>query len=231
VSAGILGVGLSLTTDARCHAAVIICLGFYTVAKIALYVFLLERAHVARAPTMQRHTQDWIWITGILIIIFGFGALSTACYMFERHSMSSVDGECRIGIAPVASYFLFGFDFLTNLILTVVFIILLRPVLRFRCQREPDYRNDKRWMKRLLRAFSKIGGLGMHDHEDMSNSTNILSVLTAVLWRNAIGSTIISLASAVNLIVFIVDEAIQLGWVCLACCMADSEFEQFPSLY
>lgn len=44
-----------------------------------------------------------------------------------------------------------------------------------------------------------------------------------VLWRNVIGSSLIFVASAINLIVFLAEKGVQLAFVCLVACMADGE--------
>ena len=51
--------------------------------------------------------------------------------------------------------------------------------------------------------------------------------IKALLWKNAVGSALIFVASAANLTAFYVDKAVQLGWLCLLACVVDGEFTSF----
>lgn len=46
----------------------------YVGMKILMYLFLVERAHAIRAPRARR-LHDWVWMSGILVIAIGFGAV------------------------------------------------------------------------------------------------------------------------------------------------------------
>jgi hypothetical protein len=190
------------------------------------YLFLLERAHVVRAPFVKSRFHDWVWVVGILVIVIGFGALSIVCYVTPQAYLSLEDGKCYIGAAAVPSYFLLAFDAFINLALTTVFVVLLRPVLRLGQQDPATSGSSGVSMTRMQSSLARILFLGKEKQE----TTNIRfwSSIQALLWKNATGSTLIFLASAANLTAFYVDKAIQLGWLCLVCCMADGK--QFTPL-
>ncbi|KAF2118019.1 hypothetical protein BDV96DRAFT_644350 [Lophiotrema nucula] len=127
-SATVVETGQGLSTQILCYSAAIICLVFYTGNKLAIYVFLLERARVLRAPFTSR-LKDWIWVAGIIVIVGDFGTIAIIGYISPVVDLSTIDGRCRIGLPPQVSFPLMSFDVGVNFALTGVFIYLLKPVL------------------------------------------------------------------------------------------------------
>ncbi|KAF2686874.1 hypothetical protein K458DRAFT_268884, partial [Lentithecium fluviatile CBS 122367] len=62
LSSTIVVSGLGIKTPEHCKAAITTCLIFYTTSKMTLYLFLLERSHIVRAPFMQNRIHDWLWV-------------------------------------------------------------------------------------------------------------------------------------------------------------------------
>lgn len=234
---------MGLGTNQQCYAAIIICVTFFTTAKMALsvascpnksyeahvlnrYIFLLERIHIVRAPFVKNRFRDWIWCTGMLIIVIGYGALCIVCYITPHHEISQVDGHCRIGVTPVASYFLLASDTFINTACTIVFVLLLRPALRFNSVTTTTSSKQTETSNRsyLQRALTRVTSLRSKEVEAADGNTRFWTNIRLLLWKNVIGSSLISLASIANLIGFYIEKQLQYGWLCLVSCMADSEY-------
>jgi hypothetical protein len=192
------------------------------------YLFLLERAHIVRAPFLRRRIDDWVWVGGTLFIVFAFGALSIVCLLTPHSELSPVDDRCHIGAAAVPSYLLLAFDAFVNAALTIIFILLLKPLLQFkqlqtnRTESNSDRGRLRRGSENLVRLTTSWFGGGKQRRE-----ASFWKGVRKVLWKNTMGSALIFLASAANLTAIYVAKATQLGWLCLACCIADGESQQF----
>lgn len=68
----------------------------YGAAKIALYLFLLERVHIVRAPFVDR-VRDPIYALGAILTIGGFAAVMAYQCIDPTAELSREDGICRIG--------------------------------------------------------------------------------------------------------------------------------------
>lgn len=79
-----------------CHLATITCLVFYLGQKIPLYMFLVERAHAVRSVTRTR-LQDWVYLSGIVLIVLGFGSLTVALFVWSYWEYDPDTKLCRIG--------------------------------------------------------------------------------------------------------------------------------------
>lgn len=77
ISAAIVVSGLGLSSLHLCYAAVILCLCYYVGSKVAMYIFLIERAHSIRAPYLRRH-RDWLWLATMFSILIGFSVLAVS---------------------------------------------------------------------------------------------------------------------------------------------------------
>lgn len=73
--------GVSEPEETTCQSGIVVCLVFYVGMKILMYLFLVERAHTIRAPRARR-LHDWVWVSGILVIAVGFGAVGK--YWFQK---------------------------------------------------------------------------------------------------------------------------------------------------
>ncbi|KAJ5061428.1 hypothetical protein J3E72DRAFT_385362 [Bipolaris maydis] len=129
IAAAIVHNGLGITTDAICKAAIRLCLLFYTAGKVSMYLFLVERVHVLRAPYRSRWS-DYLWLFSTMGIFVSLGAIGAAGFIVPITSLSRDDGRCRIGLQPYAIIPLLICDIVINILLTLVFIYLLSPVIR-----------------------------------------------------------------------------------------------------
>ncbi|KAK7188104.1 hypothetical protein DPSP01_001645 [Paraphaeosphaeria sporulosa] len=220
ISSSILVVTFGTTTQEQCFSAIMVCVVFYITAKMCLYMFLLERAHVVRAPFIRKRTDDWVWVGGTTLICVTFGAISIWGLITPHAELSLDDGQCRIGLAKVPAYLLLIFDALINAALTVLFVVLLRPVLEFRERTSTcfDDGNPSPSVNRFRQALRQLRSLGFKEDEGTDNFSTSIKI---VLWKNVVGSGITFMASAANLIVFFSEKGSQLAFVCLVSCMAD----------
>lgn len=189
------------------------------------YMFLLERAHVIRAPFISKRIDDWVWLGGTITVCLSFGAISIWGLITPHAELSPVDGQCRIGLSTIPAYLLLIFDALINTALTAIFVVLLRPVLEFRQPSSASYddgspQTSVKWFKKIMQ---RLGSLGFEDDE---RSDHFFVNMKKVLWKNVVGSVVTSLASAANLIVFFSEKSSQLAFVCLVSCMADGKFHK-----
>ncbi|KAF2000929.1 hypothetical protein P154DRAFT_619830 [Amniculicola lignicola CBS 123094] len=235
ISSTILSAGYGLATQPQCFAAIVICQVFYTLAKLNLYIFLLERFHILRAPFIHHRTHDYIWLALTLITILPFSAISIITYL-TPHASIHADGRCRIGIAPIPSYLLLGFDAVIQALLTGVFVWLLWPMVGKTARRrggEGDYAGVHGYGEprpsliggRLQRKMTQINWFGRKKtscpQERERVAVNFSAHMRILLWRNVIGSFLIFIGSTVNMVVFYADGKAQLGWVCMLWCVAD----------
>ncbi|KAF2452021.1 hypothetical protein P171DRAFT_479033 [Karstenula rhodostoma CBS 690.94] len=220
ISSSILVVTFGTTTQAQCFSAIMVCVAFYITGKICLYLFLLERAHVIRAPFIRKRTDDWVWVGGTCFVCVTFGAISIWGLITPHAELSPEDGQCRVGLSKIPGYLLLIFDASINAALTVLFVGLLRPVLKFREHTSTchDHVNPPASVNRFRKAMRQLSSLGVEEHEGRDN---FFISIKKVLWKNVIGSGVTFLASAANLIVFFAEKNNQLAFVCLVSCMAD----------
>jgi hypothetical protein len=188
-------------------------------------VFLLERAHVIRAPFIHKRTDDWVWLGGTITVCVSFGAISIWGLITPHAEISPEDGQCHIGLSTIPAYLLLIFDALINAALTILFVVLLRPVLEFRHGASACYDDGTPHLSvnRFYKFVRQLGSLGFKS-EDGPN--NFSARIKKVLWRNVIGSGLTFLASAANLTVFYYEKSSQLAFVCLVSCMADGKLDK-----
>ncbi|KAF9739600.1 hypothetical protein PMIN01_02234 [Paraphaeosphaeria minitans] len=220
ISSSILIVTFGTTTQEQCFSAIMVCAVFYTMAKLCLYMFLLEREHVIRAPFIRKRSDDWVWVCGTAFICVTFGAISTWCLITSHAELNPDDGQCHIGLANIPVYVALILDALINAALSVLFVLLLLPVLESN-ERTSTYYDDGNLspsVNRFHRALRQLRFLGSKEDEARENFSISIK---KVLWKNVFGSGITFLASAANLIVFSSVKGNQLAFVCLLSCMAD----------
>lgn len=185
-------------------------------------MFLLERAHVVRAPFLRRRTDDWVWLGGTILLFLSFGAITIWAYIGPYADLNPVDGRCRIGIAKIPGILLLVFDALINGLLTAIFIVLLLPVVEFRKETSSHYRQGNTpQVNRFRKALRNIRSLRFKEDTE---ADRFLMSIKKMLWKNAVGSALTFTASASNLIVFFSGHGRQVAFVCFAACMADGEF-------
>lgn len=218
VSAAVVESGLGLSSPSVCHAAIFICLTFYVGGKVAVYTFLVERAHALRAPYMRR-SRDWIWLGGMLTIACGFGSIAVCGFVWPIANLSQDDGRCRIGLPYKVTIPLLSFDVVINTLLTAIFIYLLRPLLRFGglSNEEVPASRFTKGVRIILKSSSRGGSV------DVYPNRNFLKSIETLLWKSFIGSLLIMLPTVGNLAALLPLRGQELGWLCLTICTLDGK--------
>ncbi|KAL1638682.1 hypothetical protein SLS58_008714 [Diplodia intermedia] len=232
VALAILSNGLDIKTYADCHAAIVMCLAFYMGSKLLLYLFLVERAHVIRAPSTRR-LSDKVWLTGMAIVCLGFGALSVVGFMWPVAQIT--DGQCRVGLLPRVTIPIISFDIVINIGFTVLFIRLLWPLLSFHSKRASRLglaaTSSSSWHRRVLArsrpqqdqpAVEVRGGGGKHNvaRIDVGN-TRLLKVLRKLVFKTVVGGVLVMVPTTANLVLLFRWEAHEPGWMCATICSLD----------
>ncbi|KAL0263759.1 hypothetical protein SLS55_002741 [Diplodia seriata] len=233
VALAILSNGLGIRTYADCHAAIIMCLAFYMGSKLLLYLFLVERAHVIRAPSTRR-LSDKVWLTGMAIVCLGFGALSVVGFLWPVAKIT--DGQCRVGLLSRVTIPIISFDIVINIGFTVLFIRLLWPLLSFHSKRASRLglaaTSSSSWHRRVLAPRSRQA---QHDQPavevrgkdaaiapriDVGN-TRLLKVLRKLVFKTVIGGVLVMVPTTANLVLLFRWEAHEPGWMCATICSLD----------
>ncbi|OCK84811.1 hypothetical protein K432DRAFT_344472 [Lepidopterella palustris CBS 459.81] len=218
ISAAVVENGLGLSSFPICHTAIIICLVFYVGSKVTMYIFLAERAHAMRAPYLRR-AHDWIWLAGMLMVGIGFGSIAVVAFTFPVANLSVMDGRCRIGLPLKVTIPLLSFDAIINLVLTGVFIHLLRPLLSFGGISDISPLWVNRWMDKIR---------GMLKTKEAPSSAllcpanrSLLRSVEVLLWKSLFGSILVMLPTVANLGLLYHMKGRELGWLCFTVCTID----------
>ncbi|KAK5046823.1 hypothetical protein LTR84_007177 [Exophiala bonariae] len=124
IAVATLRFGYQIGSDNACFASIILCLVFYVVDKIILYLFLIERIHIVRSRRYTRLTDNW-YVVNIAILVLGFGSIAVLSFIFPVAELS--DGQCRIGLPFKITLPLLIYDITINLYLTGHFLHFSRP--------------------------------------------------------------------------------------------------------
>ncbi|KEF58738.1 uncharacterized protein A1O9_06664 [Exophiala aquamarina CBS 119918] len=124
IAVATLRFGYQIKNQRACLAAIILCLVFYVVDKVILYLFLIERIHIVRSRRYTRLTDNW-YLANIAILVLGFGSIAILSFMFPVAELT--DGRCRIGLPFKITLPLLIYDVTINLYLTGHFLHFSRP--------------------------------------------------------------------------------------------------------
>lgn len=238
-TAAILQSGMDLSTIASCRAAVYICLVFYVGTKVLVQLFLVERAHAVRYR-LKRRRQDWLWLISVAIIVLGFGSIAGVAFAYPITEIAE-DRKCRIGVPTKVTIPLIVYDILINAALTGVFVVLLRPLLRFQeQQKSPEIYladdHDKPQIKtqgpqlhtHLPSTESEIELTASTSHStprtDSQPSVNHLKVL---VYKSLTGAVAITIPTVVNLGLLFRWKGQEQGWLCFTLCTLDGKSTSF----
>ncbi|PVH91767.1 hypothetical protein DM02DRAFT_702928 [Periconia macrospinosa] len=222
ICTAVVASGQGLRTERLCYSAIIICILFYTGNKLAIYIFLLERARIVRAPFVPRR-KDGVWIVSIVLICVGFGSITMLAYLTPVVELSRLDGRCRMGVPAKVSLPLMCFDVVINFLLTGIFLWLMKPVLASRqilslrsLLGDTIGGGSKRW-------FGELGGLGRgNDLQYSIVQKNVMNKhIKTLLLKSLVGSMLIMLPTVGNMIQFYVIRGREPGYICLMLCTLD----------
>ena len=190
-----------------------------------MYIFLIERAHALRAAYVRR-THDWIWVLGIAAISIGFGTIAIVAFVYPSASISTMDGECRIGLPSKVTIPLLAYDITINVALTALFIYLLVPSLRF------EFRGPRprQWACRSFRCTVRRQEWSQSHEEGLDNnlfsrryqSQETRRTMRWLAWKSVIGAVLVLLPTVGNLGFLYYVRGTELGWLCITLCTLDS---------
>ncbi|KAF2627623.1 hypothetical protein BU25DRAFT_303082, partial [Macroventuria anomochaeta] len=216
---GINSAGLGLSTDAQCYAAIRMCIAMYGAAKIALYLFLLERVHIVRAPFIDR-VRDPVWVIGAILTVGGFAAIMGYEFVAPRADLSRVDGICRIGIHPDSGIAVIALDTTINVALTGIFIWQLRPTLGWIVP-WPSSRASNSSTESTKRSFLDLFRRQSDDQERSSARATSQRNLKVMLFRNVVGSSLLLCATITNNAIFLTWPFATHSHACQLMCLTD----------
>ncbi|PSN73492.1 hypothetical protein BS50DRAFT_607105 [Corynespora cassiicola Philippines] len=199
--------GQGMWNYSLCVAGTWICLMFYTIAKAIIYTYLVERVHVVRAPYLRRR-DDRIYLACMGMVIVLYSAVSLNSYLHPVTQMEDYDGRCHFGIDGRTAIPIIAVNLFTDLVLTGVFFYLLRPVVR------------QRGMATVSGFLERSKVVGP-ERQEPDDGTAVQKNIRTLLKKSIIGSILIEIPTAANMIQFYVTEGKELGMICLAICMFD----------
>ncbi|EUC44123.1 hypothetical protein COCMIDRAFT_99031 [Bipolaris oryzae ATCC 44560] len=215
-AAAIVHNGLGITTDKICRAAIRLCLLFYTAGKVSMYLFLVERIHVLRAPYRSRWS-DYLWIFSTIGICVSLGAIGVAGFAVPITSLSKADGRCRIGLQPYAIIPLLVCDIVINVLLTLVFIYLLSPVVR------GNRPSGAGFASRLARVIGTLCGRAKQRTAVNLHPANQLLVrrVEKLLFKTLVGCLLVVLPASANLTALCIYRGKMPAFMCFTICIFD----------
>ena len=186
--------------------------------QICRYLFLVERAHALRAPFICR-ARDWLWVTGMALILSGFGGIGIVAFVHPVADISPIDGRCRMGIPRYVTIPLVLYDVGITVLLTLTFNYLLSPLIR------SDTVLGKAFpATRLAECCNSVcrrskGGAGILSSN--GGNPHVAERLEKLLWKTFIGSVLVMIPTVGNFAALSALNGRQLGWVCLTICTFD----------
>ena len=192
-----------------CRGSIELCLAFYVVAKVLVYLFLLERASSIRG---LKRTRDPYWMAGIAIIFFGFGTISIFAFVGPLVMVSkSPDHDCQIGLPLKALVPLLSYDVVVNIAVTILYLTMANKI----CHRL-TWRNA---FKLLLHAlpFRNPGPLpSQGDLFELFMAKSVLACIAVVL------------GTVANLVALMCLNGHEEAWLCLTICSVDGTLPSLP---
>ncbi|EUC40233.1 hypothetical protein COCMIDRAFT_30803 [Bipolaris oryzae ATCC 44560] len=200
----------------ECQTALIICVIGFGGTKIALYLFLLERIRIVRAPFINRWC-DPLYVIGGVLIVSCFIAITGSQFANRIVVFQGGRRECSIGFRPPTAYLVVVLDVTTNLALTGIFIRQLRPAVALQIPRIPSMANSAEGTN-----TSNAEGIGLWIRSVRRTVWgSCLTNLQVMLVRNVIGALIMLISSITFNILMASQEFARRGHACMLLCLTD----------
>ncbi|KAJ4407013.1 hypothetical protein N0V91_004179 [Didymella pomorum] len=209
-ASAIMLAGQGLFSHNLCFSATWICLILYTACKGTIYIFIVERIHVVRAPFVRR-THDWLYWCLMVMVVASFLGVAINAYLKPIIEMQE-DGRCHMGIPGQASIPFMVVDISVNAALTGVFFYLLRPVVK-------------------LHGLNTVSGVfGKNTVKDLDTpkaqkETAVQRNIRILLWKSLFGSMLIMLPTVANMVQFYITGGRELALICLSLCVTDVSWD------
>jgi hypothetical protein len=149
------------------------------------------------------------------MVVVLYSSVAINSYINNVTEMQS-DGRCHFGIRADVSIPFTIVNFVTDCVLTAVFFYLLKPVVH--CPKIPY----------LSAALGKNSDKD-NQREHGVNETPIQKSIKTLLWKSIIGSLLIEIPMAANMIQFVITKGEELGMICFTICLLDGKYQSIPS--
>lgn len=193
----------------------------------------MERAHAVRYR-LKRRRQDWVWLISVAIIVLGFGSIAGVAFAYPFAKIGD-DQKCRIGVPTKVTVPLIMYDILINAALTAVFVVLLRPLLRFQEQQKSHGvhladDHDKTQIKtqepqlqnHLPSTESEIELTASTSQPTPRIDTHpSVHSLKTLVYKSLAGAVAIMLPTVINLGLLFRWKGQEQGWLCFTLCTLD----------
>jgi hypothetical protein len=189
------------------------------IAEMLRYLFLIERAHALQTKSSHR-LHDWLWMTGVFLVVSGFGGIGVVIFIYPVADVSPIDGRCRIGIPRYITIPLLTYDICLNIFLTIAFVNLISPLIRsggIPGKALPATRLAQCLSSLCERSRRMRSGILAAD----GGNRQVVVKLERLLWKTFAGSLLVLVPTVSNLAGLAATGGRELGWICLTCCTVD----------
>lgn len=209
IAVATLRFGYQIKSRRACLASIILCLVFYVVDKVILYLFLIERIHIVRSRRYTRLTDNW-YMANIAILVLGFGSIAILSFLFPVAELS--DGKCRIGLPFKITLPLLIYDVTINIYLTGHFLYFSRPGI------VPDIL--RRLPFTIRSSDTRHTTLGFPRRPEDGRQDNLRKLAK----RTLNGMCIMLLATTINLSILFYMSGREEEWMCFMFCTLDGMY-------
>ena len=216
ISVATLQFGYGVSSQRVCLASIMLCLVFYVVDKVIIYLFLIERAHVVRCRQYARRSDRW-YLVNMAIVTLGFGTIAVLSFIFPVAEFSTVDGKCRIGLPFKITLPLLIYDISINVYLTFHFLYFARPHIFQdsvgKLRSVFGQRRDSQVLTNEIRAFRAKAKVSSPQQDDLQNLAR----------RTLKGMCVMLLATVINLSILFHMSGQEQEWMCFMFCTLDGK--------
>jgi hypothetical protein len=149
-----------------------------------------------------------IYLGCMAMIVVMYGAVAINSYINHVTELRESDGRCHFGIRGFVSIPFTVVNFFTDAVLTIVFFYLLHPAVEV---------PGASTLYRIFKRKSNRDGDTVHGGMDTPARKNIRTLL----WKSIVGSLLIEIPTAANMVQFVATRGEELGMICLTICLVD----------
>lgn len=151
------------------------------------------------------------------MVVVLYSAVSINSYVHPVTKLDPSDGRCHFGIGAIAAVPVISVNIFTDIVLTGVFIYLLRPYVKV---------DGIATISGVLKR-SGSASTARHGRDETAVQRNI----RILLWKSIVGSLLVEIPTAANMIQFFITRGEELGMICLTICMVDGKPMNLPKYY
>jgi hypothetical protein len=158
------------------------------------YLFLVERAHALRAPYMTRY-HDRLWLYSTIGVVVSLGTIGCVAFILPVYWINEGDGRCRIGLKRYTGVPLLTCDIVINIYLTLVFVYLLRPLVRGSQPSGGSFASRLAfWIGNMCSRAKRKATV------DLRRSNQVMAKrVETLLWKTFLGTVLVIVPTAANL--------------------------------